>query len=239
MERIVAVSCEGRWLEFLTRIEPGYDHTVTDKIVVKENFHSNVYQVEKGDLADTGIVVDVGGNIGAFSIRCAALGAKELHIFEPETDCYGYLKENLKRNGFAKIAKVHKWAIAGRAGTATLIRGQGASYVEGVKNLTPAAEKMVSQAPREEVQTKPLKEALHESGVAYCDILKMDCEGSEYGIIAAADSDTMKKCKYIVMEFHITSAGTLGLMLAKLSQTHNVHVIGSYTTGGQLYARRY
>jgi len=70
-------------------------------------------------------------------------------------------------------------------------------------------------------------------------VVKIDAEGSEYGIIRGASNVCMKKVSYLAMEYHKTGPSEFGEMVAKLSRTHNIHLFGSYETGGYLYARIY
>ena len=239
MDKALKVLYGGRWWEFLTRTEAGYDVTVTDEIVIREIFVENVYQVGPGDLADTGIVVDIGGNIGAFDVYCAALGAKSVHTFEPDSLNFGVLTANIAANGLAGIIHPHQVGVARTEGEAELVQGQGASFVVGIKHLTPAAEAQLPTACMEKIQTISLASVFADHGIVNCDVLKIDCEGSEYSIIAGADPDVLGKARYITMEFHSASAVMFGKMVAKLSLTHNLHSIGRHTMGGQIYGRLY
>jgi FkbM family methyltransferase len=219
---------------------PGYDVTITDKIVIHEIFVENVYQVEDGDVADSGVVIDIGGNVGAFSILCAAYGAKKVLAFEPDSFNFPILEENIKVNGFSNIIKPIKLGVSKEAGEFEFLNGQGASFITGVKNLpTPEAIKHVDDAPKETIRAISLASAFADNKVSDCDILKIDCEGSEYAIIEGAPTEILNKAKYITMEFHITDDVTFGKMIAKLTMTHNVHIIGQYNLGGQIYAKRY
>jgi FkbM family methyltransferase len=239
MDRALKVLFEGRWWEFLTRTEAGYDITVTDEIVLREMFVENVYQVGPGDLQDTGIVVDIGGNIGAFDVYCAALGARSIHTYEPESDNWRLLSANIQANGLETTVLPHQLAVAAAAGAAELVQGQAASFVRGVKQLTPQARLMADSAPTESVDAVTLASVFADNEIACCDILKIDCEGSECGIIAATTPEILAKARYITMEFHPAEATVFGRMVAKLTLTHNVHIIGRHNVGGQIYARLY
>lgn len=239
MDRVIEVAHKGKWFEFLTRTESGYDVTVTDKIVIKEMFLLNVYQVFEGDFSDSGAVVDVGGNIGAFSIYAAALGAKKVYAFEPDSLNFEMLQQNIANNDLGAVIRPRKVGIAKGPGSVKLYQGQGASFVDGVKGLTPEAQRRLDTAPTEIVSTISLARAFSDADIHECDVLKVDCEGSEYNIFEAAKPTLLKKCKYITMEFHPANEVTFGKMIAKLSLTHNIHIIGRHDVGGQIYAKRY
>lgn len=239
MDRVLKVSCADKRYEFLTRTEAGYDVTVAAKIVIREIFSQNVYQVGPGDLEDTGVVVDIGGNIGAFDIYCAALGAKSIHTFEPDDLNWGVLLANIRANGLEAVIHPHHLGVSREAGSAELIQGQGASFFLEDRRLTREAKASYPAAVRQAVDTISLASVFADNGIANCDILKIDCEGSEYGIIAGADPEVLMKARYITMEFHSASAVIFGKMIAKLSLTHNLHIVGRHTMGGQIYGRLY
>lgn len=239
MDRVLKVIYGDTWYEFVTRTEAGYDVTVTDEIVIREMFVENVYQVFPGDLQDTGVVVDIGGNIGAFSIFVAANGAKTVHAFEPDTLNFGVLQQNIAANAMEGVIHPHNVGVSREGGTFELRQGQGASFIVGAKKIRGDAAHRLPSAKTELVKTISLASVFADSGIPYCDVLKMDCEGSEYNIMDGATCDVLNKATYIVMEFHPAPAVVFGRMVAKMSLTHNLHIIGRHDGGGQIYARRY
>lgn len=239
MDKALKVLYDGTWYEFLTRTEAGYDVTVTDEIVIREMFVENVYQVFPGDLEDTGVVIDIGGNIGAFSVFAVANGAKTVHAFEPDTLNYGVLQANIAANGLGDVIHPHRLGVSREGGTFELRQGQGASFLTGAKTIVGEAARQLPHAGTEMVETISLERAFGLVGSPYCDVLKIDCEGSEYDIIEGATPDVLNKARYIVMEFHGAEVAVFGAMIAKLSLTHNLHIIGRHNVGGQIYGRRY
>ncbi|MDZ4181150.1 MAG: FkbM family methyltransferase [Coriobacteriia bacterium] len=240
MDRVLKIPFGGGWLEFATRTGAGSDLTVTDEIVIREIFVENVYQVEAADMADTGAVVDIGGNVGAFSIFAAALGAKAVYAYEPNAESYGVLVENIARNGMAGVIRPLNTGVSDTEKDVEMVGSQGAAFVVGTKPVTdPAMKARLEAMPKEGVHVVSLGSVFAGNGIGTCDILKIDCEGSEYDIIAGAPVDVLAKARYITMEFHSTDVRTFGGMVAKLTQTHNIHIIGRHDMGGQIYARLY
>lgn len=217
----------GAWYEFAT-----YGISSIED-VLREIFVENVYQVHDGDMADTGIVVDIGGNIGAFDIFAAALGAKAVHTYEPDSLNWAVLVENIGTNGLDAVIHPHHLGVSDTEREAELVQGQGGSYIVG-GGRPPG-----SPSDTETARLVSLAAVFADNGIANCDVLKLDCEGSEYDIIRGAPSDVLAKARYITMEFHTTGETTFGRMIAKLTLTHNVHIIGRYNMGGQIYARLY
>ncbi len=84
-----------------------------------------------------------------------------------------------------------------------------------------------------------LTEFFHSTGLLYIDVLKVDVEGMEYDIIADADEDTLRKIKYITLEFDAAPDELFGPLVTKLSKLFQIHILGSPERGGYIYARRY
>jgi FkbM family methyltransferase len=211
----------------------------TDETVLREVFAENAYQLDPGDLNDTGVVIDIGGNIGAFSVYCAALGAKAVHTYEPDSRNWELLVANVAANDMGAVISPHKYGVSERPGTAELVQGQGASFLIGVQTPTLAAKRLMMKGVRETVEVLTLAQVHVTAGIAYCDVLKIDCEGSEPAIIAGAPPEVIAKARYIAMEFHAADVDTFGRMIAKLSLTHNLHLFGRQGAGGMVYGRRY
>jgi len=50
-----------------------------------------------GDVLKNNIVVDIGANIGAFSLLAAKMGAKKVFAYEPNQVAFEVLQNNIKR----------------------------------------------------------------------------------------------------------------------------------------------
>lgn len=72
--------------------------------------------VKKGD-----VVVDLGANIGYFTLLAARLVGREgkVYAFEPEPRNYGYLLKNIQLNGYDNVIAVQK-AVGDKPGTVKL-----------------------------------------------------------------------------------------------------------------------
>ena len=72
------------------------------------------------------------------------------------------------------------------------------------------------------------------------DLMKVDIEGSERDVFAAATPEVLRRFKRIAMEYHdLIAPGTLELLRRVLSSTHEITVRPSPMEGcGILMARR-
>ena len=71
------------------------DEYTTDNVVIKEILDENVYEVDGGRFHEEGVTVDIGANIGAFSLLAAKHGCK-VYAVEPEPKNLEALKNSRK-----------------------------------------------------------------------------------------------------------------------------------------------
>lgn len=203
----------------------------SDKLVVKETWVENVYQIEKGDFnlndGHQGIMIDLGANIGAVSVFAASLDSNiKVYAYEPEVNNFELLQRNLKKNRVNGQVSTIKQAVSDYNGTSHISNSQGNSMLTADKH-------------GEKVNVITLKEVFTHNKIKECDVMKVDVEGAEYEIFTKADFDDLMRIKYLTMEFTNTDAETYGLLMASLSRAFNLHSIGSYERGGMIYGRRY
>lgn len=229
------VSYENKALKFNIRDKGGYDKTVSDWIVLREMFVENVYNLQRDDLKDTGVVLDIGANIGAFSIQAAILGAKKVVAVEPEQKNFIMLCENVKCNDLEDIITCVNCGAGPKTGESILIGNQAAGFVEGAKgNIKP------DNLPKQSVQLRTLEELYKLADSEFIDVLKLDCEGSEYGLFESISDEILQRFRLIKMEYHTTATEKFGSMVARLSRFYNLNLYGDYlNNGGQLYGARY
>jgi FkbM family methyltransferase len=204
-------------------IREGYP---TDGIVIKEIWEENVYEVDEGRFKIPGVTVDLGANIGAFSILAAKHGSKVLAV-EPEPHSLIALENNIHLNNMQDRITIAPVGISNFNGT-TLINdgGGGASIKDNVS--TGSIANIIT-----------LEELFFRYDIDLVNVLKIDVEGSEEEIISGASRENLKKCSYITMEFDIRSGPNIGNIVKKLTETHHVRTMGSWERGGMIWAWLY
>lgn len=136
-------------------------------------------------------VIDIGGNIGCFTLLAASLGAKKILTIEPISKTFENLRNNVKRSGYKNI-KAIKFAITDRS----------EDYVKIPIQMDSGHNSVYKESDHFEIiETRTLKDLL--AKIDDTDIfLKIDCEGSEYDILMTADPEDMKKIDTVVLEMH-------------------------------------
>jgi FkbM family methyltransferase len=199
------------------------DEYYTDKIVIDEIWKENVYEVDDGRFSVDGTTVDLGANIGAFSILSASYGCKVLAV-EPEPHNVNALINNIAINNMQDRITVASLGVSDFNGTAKIgNNGGGASIKDSSENDSI-------------VSVITLDELFLRYSIDKVNILKIDVEGSETEIILGASIDSLNKCAYITMEFDIRTGKKMGEIVAKLSETHHVRTMGSWERGGMIWA---
>jgi FkbM family methyltransferase len=149
-------------------------------------------------------VVDIGANIGLFSIRVAPL-ARRIVAVEPLPDHFKILQSNL--SPFRHAVAVSK-ALSGRSGPLDL----WVSPNPGGHSILPDLAKGSGSL---RVEAITLRELFAEQSIDRCDLLKVDCEGAEYESLAAVPDDLWPRIRRIHMEFHQGPPGWDGSKLAE------------------------
>lgn len=146
----------------------------TNLIRLVQGVYARGYYTPSGfEIGDDDVVVDVGANVGTFSVYAAKRSQGRMLAIEPFPDNVSCLEHNLKLNGCRKV-EVFPGALGKRHGTAALyVRASGAAH-----QLFPEAQHGAIKDSIE-VPLRTLPSLLGERGFERVDTLKLDCEGAE------------------------------------------------------------
>lgn len=125
-------------------------------------------------IGDGFVFLDVGANVGAYSLFVASrvgAGGRILAI-EPQPAVYERLIRNIRLNAFASV-KAISCAVADRSGEVTLFLDARNSGESSVKIVGSAG------ATSLRVPARTLLELAEEEGLSHIDALKLDVEGAE------------------------------------------------------------
>jgi FkbM family methyltransferase len=149
--------------------------------------------------APDAVVVDIGANVGVFSVWAARrLAAARIVAVEPSAEAAGALLANLDRNG-VNCASVLQVAVGGAAGEATLRRrGPGAMSTLYERDLYGSDFHAAGS-----VRVVTLDDVFALFALDRCDLLKIDAEGAEYEILLGARPETLAKVRHIAIEYHV------------------------------------
>lgn len=141
------------------------------------------------------IVIDIGANIGMFSLYATLSGAEKVYAFEPSQEAFQILLQNIKINNLTgKIIPINK-AVSDQDNLKIKFPIVSSPYnmMNGVIN---ADEEFC------EIETITLGKFIEDYDVSRVNLLKLDCEGAEFDIIPSLNQNSMSKIYDIRMEYH-------------------------------------
>jgi FkbM family methyltransferase len=162
------------------------------------------YLIEHVRIGANDIAVDVGANLGWYSVlldRLSEDGAR-IFAFEPDPQTYRLLTENLRANAADAVA-ASNIALGETPGTATLHRYKASN--NGRHTLVEAGRVGVCDV---QVPVQTLESFLSEQGLgdARIRLLKIDVEGFEYFVLRGARG-VLPRCERVLLEFNIVDHG--------------------------------
>jgi FkbM family methyltransferase len=176
------------------------------------------------------IVIDIGANIGAFTIQAAKLvgvSGKVIAI-EPSTNTLQYLRKNVEINKLNNVVIVPKgvWSSSGKIRIDTSQNStENSIYIRGHMKG--------EKRQFEEVEVDTLDNILRTLGVVRPNFIKIDIEGAEIDAIKGMDEVLANKT-IIAAEHHIINGQhTIKTVVPQL-RAKGFHIIKQ---GGYLYAR--
>jgi FkbM family methyltransferase len=171
------------------QIGRGVDHVPIIEVFLREEY---------GRIADGATILDLGANIGTFSVY-AASSARDVRIwaYEPLADFHALLAKNVEINRLGSAIRCFNCAVGADTGRRQLV-------VENAAFSFPTllAAEGVRAGRRVEVECAALIEILDSNDLKHVDLVKMDCEGSEYEILYGAPDTCFERIREIRMEYH-------------------------------------
>ena len=162
-----------------------------DAFVLNEIWKYHCY--DEAEIAPEDVVVDIGAHIGGYTVLASKKGAT-VYAYEPEPGNYRLLKRNTAINR-CKKAKLYNLAVSSRKGAITLNVDAKGSGLHSLYQLSSASR-------RATVLAVPLHEVITANKLKSIQVLKIDAEGAEYGILLPASRSDLKKIRTIILEYH-------------------------------------
>ncbi|MGI8484769.1 MAG: FkbM family methyltransferase [Thermomicrobiales bacterium] len=143
-------------------------------------------------------VVDIGAAIGEFAVYVGNADSRNRVLaFEPFPESVMLLCNNIRLNNLANV-QVFPVAVSSKPGTMMLDVSSGEPLKIESKSVTTGTESRIA------VNSVSLKDVLSHTEHDRIDLLKLDCEGSEYDILLTATDEVLQRINRIVMEYHDT-----------------------------------
>ena len=173
-------------LKFLYDSRKQLDNTLG---LIKEQFIEEQYKwldVKKR------VVIDIGANIGDSAIYFALKGAKQVYALEPYTYSYKLAMRNIKLNGLQdKITLLNEGCSRekGKIKIDVNYKNFGGTDLKNFENGT-------------NINITTLGELVKRFDISSEAVLKIDCEGCEYGVLLNTENSDLRKFEQIQIEYH-------------------------------------
>ena len=175
------------------------------------------------------IVLDVGAHKGEFlSSLLPAKKSIKIYAFEPMLENYDILKSNIQLNNFSNI-KAENCATSNSSSKIIIYQNNDESgHSKFIETNNPI-----------EVNSKSLNEIFDDKKIEKCNLLKLDCEGSEYEIIDNLEDKNFEKIEKMIIEYHLadTHPELLNKLKNKLkNKMYKISIEPLFNDIGFLYA---
>ena len=146
----------------------------------------------------TGVMVDLGANIGAVTLDWASRSPRlRIHAYEPYPKANEILRHNIETNGLAHRVSVYGDAVGPSIGEMTLWNPMTSVHVTGYGECPSSA-----QRTRVVVPMVDLNEVIRRVDGEPITLLKIDTEGAEADILEGASPSTLRVIGQIILEYH-------------------------------------
>ncbi len=170
---------------------------------------------EYGNTKDKNVVIDIGANIGSFSILTGKDGTL-VYAYEPMKNTYNLLKKNVELNNLQNNVRIFNLGVADKTGSKKLyLNNKGGSAYNSM---------YIKQKKFTTINCISLDDVFKNNNISKCDLIKIDVEGAEYEIFYNASSITLDKINEIRMEYHNVNGNNIEELLTYL-QKYNFEVI--------------
>jgi FkbM family methyltransferase len=166
-----------------------------------------------GKVPEASTIVDVGANIGIFSLYAARCKARKVYAFEPNSESYQLIHKNIQINNLQNTVVPFQLAVYKNDGEKVAFPVSGSVYNAILEDTENQSHEFVETVTLNHIARRTC--ASDET----IDLLKMDCEGAEYDALFACSDETLEKIQAIKLEYHKGAVD----MLTALFQQNGFH----------------
>ena len=203
----------------------------TDLMALTNVWLTREYLDDDFNIEADDVVLDIGGHIGLFALFASQFCKKgKIFCFEPVKENYNILLENLELNAVKNIVPFNLAVYDDSKKVKMYLNDDDAGH----SVMLPSSKSI-------QTDSISLKKIFDDNKIEQCDFAKIDCEGSEYGIIDALPPEYLKRINKMAIEYHFADSKpelVNNLILKIENADFHVRKKSHYNDMGFLYARR-
>jgi len=169
-----------------------------DLFVLKETYFDKIYD---GDYHGN-FVIDVGGYIGETALFFAQRGARRVFCVEPAPDNFRLLEQNISQSSFKDKIVIIRAAILDKDGIVEFYTNNQNYAAHHVANSHEFMKIYTRENSKYNVQAMSFQSLIEYTGLEEVDVVKLDCEGSEYDILLGTPDSVLKRVRKYIIEYH-------------------------------------
>lgn len=183
-----------------------FTFTITASLyqVFKEIFMEDVYDIDMlaVKLPNNPVVIDIGANAGFFNlILLSKIEKARIFAYEPLPANVRYFRELIANNRkLQDHIQLHEAAVTGLEKSHIDLFFAESTDFQVVPSVFEGFNK--DNTACVQVPAITLSRIIHENDLTNIDLLKLDCEGSEYDIIYNTPPDLLKRARRLAIEVH-------------------------------------
>lgn len=193
-----------------TRLRVDLAEHMASQIFWRGSYSGDELAVLAGRLRDDATFVDIGANMGEFTLFAARRCAR-VYAFEPSATLFERLRSNVEANALPHVTAV-RTALSDRVGELTLSEPRKAwsdgSRQAGLGSLFPYPDAV--DVRRQSVPVTTLDDFVASERPARLDVMKIDVEGSELAVLRGAEAAVARFRPDLLVELSADSAVRAG-----------------------------
>jgi len=172
------------------------------------------------------VIYDVGANYGYFILKFSSVAAF-IYAFEPVTNTYNVLKQNVERNSI-RNAKIFQCGLYNKF-VSSKIQLYTSSGNNSVFNRTLPVNHPLKRVGEENIELVRLDDFVEQEKLAPPDLIKIDVEGCELFVLEGARRVIKRYRPFIVMEYSESTSSDAGYHVEALLEelgSYGYHIYG-------------
>lgn len=177
------------------RLMLNYSNRVDRRLIIKKPYEPDALRhFEESIRAEAfDLVLDIGANIGLYSLLAAKNGCKSIIAFEPHDRNDYQLKANVLLNNFIGLIEVHDYGLSDADGIVSFLKETGRNTGSSRIEATAPAETIMERYEKGSVKVRRFDDHFTYNGCKA--FVKIDVEGHELNVVKGMKNFlTANKC---------------------------------------------